>query len=76
MTVPYDRLSQALQGIHRLSGKVASVTMASVAAPASAPAPVSNPAPTAAPAVTAARAAELPPEQKSRSPKPKRKQRR
>jgi CpcD/allophycocyanin linker domain len=65
MTVPYDRFSQTLQGIHRLNGKVASVTMAPISAP------VASAAPTAPPA----RAAELPPD-KERSSKPKRKQRR
>jgi CpcD/allophycocyanin linker domain len=62
MTVPYDRLSQTLQGIHRLNGKVASVTMASALAPAA----------PAAPAAPPVRAAELPPEARSSKPKRKR----
>jgi CpcD/allophycocyanin linker domain len=64
MTVPYDRLSKTLQGIHRLSGKVESVTMVS-------PLSVAAVAPATTPPV-----AELPIEQKKRSPKPKRKHRR
>jgi hypothetical protein len=78
MTVPYDRLSQALQSIHRRNGKVESVTMTPASVPAVATPAVAAPA-VAAPAVAApapTRAAELPPEQKSRSSKPKRKQRR
>jgi CpcD/allophycocyanin linker domain len=43
MTVPYNRLSQTIQGIHRLNGKVASVKMSSATTVATPKATIAQP---------------------------------
>jgi hypothetical protein len=71
MTTSYNRLSQAIKGVHRLGGKVEKVTMF----PAAVKQSVNQAAkPVSAPSTPTAQAPEPPKTQEVRSSKSKRKQ--